>query len=82
MSITMPILVKGQTATGIADAQGTAIASEALQGIRFVTACGAQSRVMSRYQEWVQKAMIEGQKIAPFTGLHLGLIVSSSQSHH
>ncbi|RGP67760.1 hypothetical protein FSPOR_5950 [Fusarium sporotrichioides] len=74
MSITMPILVKGQTATGTADAQGTAIASESLQGIRLVTACGAQSRVMSRYQEWVRKAMIEGQKIAPFTGLHLALI--------
>ncbi|KAI6771201.1 hypothetical protein HG531_008826 [Fusarium graminearum] len=74
MSITMPILVKGQTATGTADAQGTAIASEALKGIRLVTACGAQSRVMSRYQEWVRKAMVEGQRIAPFTGLHLAFI--------
>ncbi|KAG8672425.1 hypothetical protein FPOAC2_05812 [Fusarium poae] len=74
LSITMPILVKGHTATGAADAQGTAIASEALQGIRLVTACGAQSRVVSRYQEWVRKAMLEGQKIAPFTGMHLGLI--------
>ncbi|KAF4970311.1 hypothetical protein FSARC_2631 [Fusarium sarcochroum] len=74
LSISMPILVKGQTATGNADAQGTAIASEALQGIRLVTACGAQSRVISRYQEWVNKAMKDGQKIAPFMGLHLGLI--------
>ncbi|RGP76693.1 hypothetical protein FLONG3_5133 [Fusarium longipes] len=74
MSITMPIFVKGQTATGVADAQGTAIASEALQGIRLVTACGAQARVMSRYQEWVRKAMVEGHKMAPFTGLHLALI--------
>ncbi|KAF4450459.1 hypothetical protein F53441_6458 [Fusarium austroafricanum] len=74
LSITMPILVKGQTATGSADAQGTAIASEALQGICLVTACGAQSRVIARYREWVEKAMKEGQKTAPIMGLHLGLV--------
>ncbi|KAG5799719.1 hypothetical protein H9Q69_001230 [Fusarium xylarioides] len=74
LSISMPILVKGQTATGQADAQGTAIASEALQGIRLVTACGAQSRVMARYRVWVEKAIEEGQKMAPFMGLHLGMI--------
>ncbi|KAL5592322.1 hypothetical protein FOBRF1_013348 [Fusarium oxysporum] len=74
LSISMPILVKGQTATGSADAQGTAIASESLQGIRLVTACGAQSRVIARYRKWVERAMKEGQKMAPFMGLHLGLI--------
>jgi hypothetical protein len=75
LSISMPILVKGQTATGSADAQGTAIASESLQGIRLVTACGAQSRVIARYKQWVERAMKEGQKMASFMGLHLGLIV-------
>ncbi|KAI3573651.1 P-loop containing nucleoside triphosphate hydrolase protein [Fusarium oxysporum f. sp. albedinis] len=74
LSISMPILVKGQTATGSADAQGTATASESLQGICLVTACGAQSRVIARYREWVERAMKEGQKMAPFMGLHLGLI--------
>nr|CEG05380.1 unnamed protein product [Fusarium clavum] len=74
LSITMPILVKRQAAIGAADAQGTAIASEALQGIRLVTACGAQSRVISRYREWVGKAMKEGQRTAPVTGFHLSLV--------
>ncbi|KAJ4002646.1 hypothetical protein NW752_002532 [Fusarium irregulare] len=74
LSITMPILVKRQSAIGAADAQGTAIASEALQGIRLVTACGAQSRVISRYREWVGKAMKEGQRTAPVTGFHLSLV--------
>ncbi|KAM0329088.1 hypothetical protein ACHAPQ_006838 [Fusarium lateritium] len=74
LAIMMPILLKAQVATAAADAEGTAIASEALQGIRLVTACGAQSRVIARYQQWVWKAMEEGQKMAPFMGLHLGLI--------
>lgn len=81
LAIMMPILLKAQIATAAADAQGTAIASEALQCIRLVTACGAQSRVIARYQEWVRKAMEEGQKMAPFMGLHLGLTVCPS-SHH
>ncbi|KAF5022641.1 hypothetical protein F66182_5317 [Fusarium sp. NRRL 66182] len=74
LSIFMPINLKGYTATAQADAQGTAIASEALQGIRLVMACGAQSRVISRYEEWVKEAMKAGQKMAPTMGIHLGSI--------
>ncbi|KAF5003986.1 hypothetical protein FDECE_9486 [Fusarium decemcellulare] len=74
LSIVLPLIVKGHTANIQADAQGVAIASEALQGIRLVMACGAQSRVISRYQEWVTKAMKAGQKIAPIGGVQLGCI--------
>ncbi|KAK7416686.1 hypothetical protein QQX98_005012 [Neonectria punicea] len=69
-----PFVIKGQTKTMQADAQGTAIASEALEGIRLVMACGAQGRVISRYQEWVQKAMKAGQKTAPLLGIQFGMI--------
>ncbi|KPM39347.1 Multidrug resistance protein 1A [Neonectria ditissima] len=69
-----PFVVKGQTKTAQADAQGTAIASEALEGIRLVMACGAQGRVISRYQEWVERAMKEGHKTAPLLGLQFGLV--------
>ncbi|KAJ3550119.1 hypothetical protein NM208_g159 [Fusarium decemcellulare] len=74
LSIAVPLIVKGHTANMQADAQGVAIASEALQGIRLVMACGAQSRVICRYQEWVTKAMKAGQKIAPIGGVQLGCV--------
>ncbi|KAF6819258.1 ABC transporter [Colletotrichum musicola] len=74
LAVAMPIILKGQTATTEADAQGTAIASEALGGIRLVMACGAQDHVISRYEEWVHKARQRAQKIAPVVGLQLGLI--------
>ncbi|CAM1507653.1 Fc.00g072940.m01.CDS01 [Cosmosporella sp. VM-42] len=74
LAVLLPLILKGQTKTTQADAYSTAIASEALEGIRLVMACGAQGRILSRYHEWVQKAMKEGQKTAPLIGLQFGLI--------
>ncbi|GKT85449.1 ABC transporter [Colletotrichum tofieldiae] len=71
LAVVMPIIVKGETATTDADAQGTAIASEALGGIRLVMACGAQSHIISRYECWVQEAMKRAQKTAPVVGFSL-----------
>ena len=74
--VTAPV-IKGQTATIQADAEGTAVASEALEGIRLVMSCGAEGRIMSRYKDWVAEARKRGQKIAPIVGLQFGLVVSS-----
>ncbi|KAI4863460.1 P-loop containing nucleoside triphosphate hydrolase protein [Hypoxylon rubiginosum] len=74
LSLAVPSIVKGQTETVQADAQGTAIASEALQGIRLVMACGAQSRILSRYEKWVQEALKKAQRIAPVVGIQLGCV--------
>ncbi|KAI5198816.1 ABC transporter [Aureobasidium subglaciale] len=70
----MPFIVKGQTATLKAEAEGTAIASEALGGIRLVLACDGQARVLSRYKVWVQEALKRAQKTAPLVGTQLGLV--------
>ncbi|KAK1990967.1 ABC transporter [Colletotrichum falcatum] len=74
LSVVMPIIVKGETATSDADAQGTAIASEALGGIRLVMACGAQTHIISRYESWVHEAMKRAQRTAPVVAIQFGLI--------
>ncbi|SPO01760.1 related to multidrug resistance protein [Cephalotrichum gorgonifer] len=74
LSVCLPFILKAQTATLQADAQGTAIASEALGGIRLVMACGAQSRVISRYEGYVEDAMRHAHKMAPVVGVQLGFI--------
>ncbi|KAK2022949.1 ABC transporter [Colletotrichum zoysiae] len=74
LGVIMPIIVKGETATSEADAQGTAIASEALGGIRLVMACGAQNHIISRYEGWVQEAMRRAQRTAPVVAIQFGLI--------
>lgn len=82
LAVCLPFSIKGQTATVAADAQGTAVASEALQGIRLVMACGAQSRVVARYDKWVEEARKAGQKIAPALGAQFGLVVSDQVNIH
>ncbi|KAF9881795.1 ABC transporter [Colletotrichum karsti] len=74
LAVMLPRIVTGQTETLEADAQGTAVASEALGGIKLVMACGAQERVVERYEGWVWKAMQRAQKTAPVVGLQFGLI--------
>ncbi|CCF44369.1 leptomycin B resistance protein pmd1 [Colletotrichum higginsianum] len=81
MGVVLPIIVKGETATTEADAQSTAIASEALGGIRLVMACGAQRHIISRYEGWVQEAKKRAQKTAPVVAIQFGLIVSFSSRH-
>ena len=76
ISFFMPAIVKGQTTAAEADTQATAIASEALGGIRLIVACGAQARILSGYQKWVDESKRRAQKAAPFLGLQLGLLVS------
>jgi ATP-binding cassette subfamily B (MDR/TAP) protein 1 len=80
LSVVLPLIVKGLTATAKADAEGTAIASEALEGIRLVAACGAQGLIASLYGDRVQEAMRRGQRTAPVLGAQLGLLVSSKNS--
>ncbi|KAI4717101.1 ABC transporter [Aureobasidium sp. EXF-10727] len=70
----MPLILKGQTATLKADEEGTAVASEALGAIRLVLACGGQSHVIARYDDWVQEALKRAQKAAPFLAIQLGLL--------
>lgn len=76
VSVAMPRIVIGETASAEADKQATAIASEALGGIRLIVACGAQSRIISGHHKWVDEARRRAQKAAPFLGIQFGLLVS------
>lgn len=75
MSLALPVVVKGYTKTVEADAQGTAVASEALEGIRLVMACGAQGHIIDQYSRWVLEAKNQAHKIAPVVGAQFGLLV-------
>ncbi|KAH7010961.1 ABC transporter [Macrophomina phaseolina] len=74
LAAVLPLIVKGQATTVKADARATAVASEALGGIRLVMACGAQGGVIARYEEWVREALKRAQKIAPVVGVQFGLV--------
>ncbi|KAG8168507.1 hypothetical protein KVR01_001256 [Diaporthe batatas] len=74
VSVAMPRIVVNETASAEADKQATAIASEALGGIRLIVACGAQSRIIGGHHKWVDEARKRAQKAAPFLGVQFGLL--------
>lgn len=74
LAVFMPLILKGVNAMAKADAEATAIASEAIEGIRLVAACGAQRLISTRYGDRVQEAMRRAQTTAPFIGAQLGLV--------
>jgi ABC-type multidrug transport system fused ATPase/permease subunit len=82
ISVVVPIYLKANAATLEADAQGTAIASEALEGVRLVNACGAHERIISRYSKWGTKAMERSQRVAPIIGAQTGLVVCFNLLFH
>lgn len=75
LAVLLPPIVAAQTATTQADGQATAVASEALGGIRLVMACGAQAHVMESYARWVREAKTQAHRMAPLLGLQMGLMV-------
>jgi ABC-type multidrug transport system fused ATPase/permease subunit len=81
VSLAMPRIVSGDTSAAEADKQATSIATEALGGIRLVVACGAQARIMSSHQKWVDEARRRAQNAAPFLGIQFGLLVSLHAYH-
>jgi ABC-type multidrug transport system fused ATPase/permease subunit len=82
ISILTPLVMKWQAKSLEADARGTAIASEALGGIRSVMAFGAQDRIVSRYEAQVNEAMRRGCRIAPAFALQVGLTVGLPSLQH
>ncbi|KAI9154905.1 Multidrug resistance protein 1-like protein 1 [Paramyrothecium foliicola] len=74
LGVFLPLILKGHTAVTEADGQATAIASEALGGIRLVMACCAQDRILTRYDRWVAEARKRAQKIEPVIAAQLGMM--------
>ncbi|OKL57179.1 hypothetical protein UA08_07315 [Talaromyces atroroseus] len=74
LGVLTPRILKGFNAMTKADEEGIALASEAIEGIRLVAACGAESLVASRYEDRVLEARRQIQNTAPFIALQLGLI--------
>jgi ABC-type multidrug transport system fused ATPase/permease subunit len=77
VSILLPFIIRGMSATTRAEARANTIATEAFSGIRMVSSCGAEDRVAHRYSEWVQRAKYHGQTTSPFFALQFGLIFFS-----
>jgi ATP-binding cassette subfamily B (MDR/TAP) protein 1 len=77
LSVLLPFIIKGMSATTRAEGKANSIATEAFSGIRMVSSCGAEDRVAHRYSEWVQKARQYGQTTTPLVAIQFGMIFFS-----
>jgi ABC-type bacteriocin/lantibiotic exporter with double-glycine peptidase domain len=66
--IIIPISLKLQKSVDHANEKAGSIASEVLNSIRMVVACGAEKRVVNTYSKWIDEARQRGLKLSPVLG--------------
>ncbi|KAH8175926.1 ABC transporter transmembrane region domain-containing protein [Sarocladium implicatum] len=70
----LPAILKFHARQKRAESKATSIASEALASYRMVTACGAESRVSSKYVTFVEEAKRHTHVLAPLIAFMTGCI--------
>jgi len=67
--LTIPLLVKGLKEVEHADKMSSSIASEVLEMIRIVAACGAEEKMSERYSGWVKESRRKGFLLSPLVAI-------------
>ena len=69
---TTPLIVKVFGGVQEAEIQAATVANEIFSSIRMVAACGAESKVMKRYESWVKESRRRGIKLSPMIAFQQG----------
>ncbi len=64
-AITTPLVVRIMNSVQEAEIQAATVANEIFSSIRMVAACGAEAKVMKRYEGWVDESRRRGIKLSP-----------------
>ncbi|KAI5920279.1 P-loop containing nucleoside triphosphate hydrolase protein [Camillea tinctor] len=62
--VTIPLVVRNMKLVEDASIKGSAVAAEAFGSIRMVAACGAELKMVKRYESWVDEAKRRGTPLA------------------
>ncbi|KAI9166930.1 LOW QUALITY PROTEIN: MDR efflux pump ABC3 [Paramyrothecium foliicola] len=74
VSILLPQIVKGHGRMTKSEGKASAVASETLASIRMISACGAESRMASKYSEFVRESCRHAQFMSPFIATQFGFV--------
>lgn len=80
MGILFPCTMKGLVGANKAEAEANTVTGEAFSGIRMLSACGAENRIVARYKYWVGETRRKSQTTAPFLAIQLGFLVHNSHA--
>lgn len=74
VSVFLPFILKGTARHTKAETQAGAVATESFTAIRMIYACGAQGKMVQRYDRHVQEAKRHGLYTVPFMAIQFSLI--------
>lgn len=74
VAIFLPFILKGTERHTKAETQAGAVATESFTAIRMIYACGAQSKMVERYNNYVKEAKKHGLSTVPFMATQFSLI--------
>ncbi|KAI0001393.1 P-loop containing nucleoside triphosphate hydrolase protein [Xylariaceae sp. FL0662B] len=77
---TIPFVVKNMKQVEDANIKASAVASEAFGSIRMVAACGAETKMVQRYQTWVEEARRRGLRLSKIIAIQQAAIYFSVYS--
>lgn len=80
LGILLPLIIKGHTRLTKAESKADSIAAEAFSAIRMIASCGAESRTVKKYAEWIREARQAGEYIGPIMATQMGLVFFSFQA--
>ncbi|KAI0896244.1 P-loop containing nucleoside triphosphate hydrolase protein [Annulohypoxylon nitens] len=75
--VTIPFVVKCMKQVEDANIKGSAVASEAFGSIRMVAAYGAETKMVTKYREWVDEAQRRGLRLSKIVAFQQGIIYFS-----
>ncbi|KAI6372713.1 hypothetical protein MCOR25_003679 [Pyricularia grisea] len=64
-AVTTPLLVRAMNAVQLCEVRASATAAETFASVRMVAACGAEDKMATRYDGWVDKGAKEGMRLRP-----------------
>ncbi|KAJ5220225.1 hypothetical protein N7468_009429 [Penicillium chermesinum] len=76
----LPLAIKYHAQLTKAESKADSVAAEAFSAIRMIASCGAETRTVEKYSEWIREARQAGQKIGPVIAVQMGLIFFSFQA--
>ncbi|KAI1491435.1 P-loop containing nucleoside triphosphate hydrolase protein [Biscogniauxia mediterranea] len=76
-SVTIPFVVRNMKLVEDASIKGSAVAAEAFGSIRMVAACGAELKMVERYEYWVEESKRRGTPLARIIAIQQATIYFS-----
>lgn len=75
--VTTPFVTRSMKQVENANIKASSVATEALSSIRMVAACGAESKMTTKYNKWVDESRQRGLRLSKIVGFQQAISIST-----